>query len=187
MEDNKNKDINVDKDNKDKDKDTDNIIITQSELDKKIQQAIFTNSQNEKKKYEKELAKQKSLIGLDDQARLIEEKKQLEEQLAEFQMTNLKYETAKVLSNKGLNAEFVDFVVGKDAETTQANIDKLDKLFKAEVLKEVTKKINSTGTKNSNNSSTGEVTREQFKKMNIAERTAILKSNPELFKELSKK
>ena len=62
MEDNK--EINVDKDKDIDNKDNDTITISQAELDKKIQQAIYTNSQNEKKKYEKELAKQKSLIGL---------------------------------------------------------------------------------------------------------------------------
>ncbi|MDD4643545.1 MAG: DUF4355 domain-containing protein [Bacilli bacterium] len=184
MEDNKDKDVDV---NKDKDnKDTDNITITQAELDKKIQQAVITNSQNEKKKYEKELQRQKSLIGLDAQELLKAEKADLESQLTELQMTNLKYETIKVLSNKGLNTGFVDFVVGSDAETTQANIDKLDKLFKAEVLKEVTKRVSSTGTKNSNNSSSGAITKEQFRKMSIAEQTNLFNTDKELYIQLSK-
>ncbi len=181
MEDNKDN-INVDN----KDKDTDTITISQADLDKKIQQAIYVNSQNEKKKYEKELQRQKSLMEMDEQSRLIEEKKQLQEQLAEIQLTNLKYETAKVLNNKGMSAEFVDFVVGNDAETTQANIDKLDKLFKAEVLKEVSKRVTSTETKNSNNSNNNGITKEQFRKMSIAEQTKLFNSNPELYKQLTK-
>ena len=76
MEDNK--DVNVNnKDNKDN-KDNDTITISQAELDRKIQQAVLTNSQNEKKKYERELEKQKSLIGLDDKERLEAEKADLE-------------------------------------------------------------------------------------------------------------
>ncbi len=181
MEDNKDN-INVDN----KDKDTDTITISQADLDKKIQQAIYVNSQNEKKKYEKELQRQKSLMEMDEQSRLIEEKKQLQEQLAEIQLTNLKYETAKVLNNKGMSSEFVDFVVSNDAETTQANIDKLDKLFKAEVLKEVSKRVTSTGTKNSNNSNNSGITKEQFKKMSIAEQTQLFNENKELYMQLAK-
>lgn len=182
MEENKNINVDENKDNKD----NDTITISQAELDRKIQQAVLTNSQNEKKKYEKELAKQKSLIGLDDKQRLEEEKKQLEEQLADIQLTNLKYETAKVLNNKGMSAEFVDFVVSNDAETTQANIDKLDKLFKAEVLKEVSKRVTSTGTKNSNNSNNTGITKEQFRKMSIAEQTKLFNENKELYMQLTK-
>jgi hypothetical protein len=186
MEDNKDIDVNENKDKENKDNDT--ITISQADLDKKIQQAIYKNSQNEKKKYERELEKQKSLIGLDDKQRLEEEKKQLQEQLEEYKLTNIKLDTVKVLEKRGLSATLVDILVTTtDIEVVQANIDKLDKAFKQAVNNAVAKKINSTGTKNSNNSSTGEVTREQFKKMNIAERTAIFKSNPELFKELNKK
>ena len=93
MEDNKNVDVN-NKDNKDN-KDNDTITISQAELDRKIQQAVLTNSMNEKKKYERELEKQKSLIGLDDKQRLEEEKKQLEEQLEEYKLTNIKLDTVK--------------------------------------------------------------------------------------------
>ncbi|MDW5300632.1 MAG: DUF4355 domain-containing protein [Sedimentibacter sp.] len=182
MEDNKNVDVN----NKEADnKEINKIEITQEELDKKIQQAIYTNSQNEKKKYEKELQKQKSLMEMDEQSRLVEEKKQLEQQLAEIQLTNLKYETAKVLNNKGMSAEFVDFVVGNDTETTQANIENLDKLFKKAVSEEVSKRVTSTGTKNSNNSINGTMTKEQFRKMSIAEQTKLFNENPELYKQLT--
>ncbi len=180
MEENKKDDV-IEIENKE-----DTITISQQELDNKIQQAIYKNSQNEKKKYEKELQRQKSLMEMDEQSRLIEEKKMLEEQLAEIQLTNLKYETAKVLNNKGMSAEFVDFVVGNDAETTQANIDKLDKLFKAEVLKEVSKRVTSTGTKNSNNSNNSGITKEQFRKMSIAEQTELFNTNKELYMQLAK-
>ena len=186
MEDNK--EINVDnKDNKDN-KDNDTITISQAELDKKIQQAIYKNSQNEKKKYERELEKQKSLIGLDDKQRLEAEKADLQSQLEEYKLTNIKLDTVKVLEKRGLSATLVDILVTTtDIEVVQANIDKLDKAFKKCVADEVAKKVNPTGTKNSNNSNNNGITKEQFKKMNIAERTAIFKSNPELFRELNKK
>jgi len=185
MEDNKNVDVN-NKDNKDN-KDNDTITITQEELDRKIQQAIYKNSQNEKKKYEKELEKQKSLIGLDEQERLKAEKADLESQLAEYKLTNIKLDTVKVLEKRGLSADLVDFVVlSTDIDEVQANIDKLDKAFKKCVADEVAKKVNPTGTKNSNNSNNNGITKEQFKKMSIAEQTELFNNNKDLYMQLIK-
>ena len=185
MEDNKNVDVN-NKDNKDN-KDNDTITITQEELDRKIQQAIYKNSQNEKKKYEKELEKQKSLIGLDEQERLKAEKADLEQQLAEYKLTNIKLDTIKVLEKRGLSAELVDFVVlSTDVEEVQANIEKLDKLFKKSVADEVAKRVGSTTTKNSNNSNNNGITKEQFRKMSIAEQTELFNTNKELYMQLAK-
>ena len=187
MEDNKNVDVN-NKDNKDNDnKDIDTVTITQSDLDKMIQQAIYTNSQNEKKKYEKELAKQKSLIGLDDKQRLEAEKADLESQLAEYKLTNIKLDTVKVLEKRGLSADLVDFVVlSTDVDKVQANIEKLDKAFKKSVADEVAKKVNPTGTKNSNNSNSNGITKEQFRKMSIAEQTELFNTNKDLYMQLVK-
>lgn len=185
MEEIKNVDVN-NKDNKDN-KDNDTITISQAELDRKIQQAVLTNSQNEKKKYEKELAKQKSLIGLDDKQRLEEEKKQLEEQLEEYKLTNIKLDTVKVLEKRGLSADLVDILVtSTDIEVVQANIDKLDKAFKQAVNDAVAKRVTSTGTKNSNNSNNNGITKEQFRKMSIAEQTQLFNENKELYMQLAK-
>lgn len=181
MEENKKDDV-IEIENKE-----DTITISQQDLDKKIQQAIYTNSQNEKKKYEKELAKQKSLIGLDDKQRLETEKADLMEQLEEYKLTNIKLDTVKILEKRGLSAELLDILVtSTDIEVVQANIDKLDKAFKQAVNDAVAKKINSTGTKNSNNSNTNGITKEQFKKMSIAEQTELFNNNKELYLQLVK-
>ena len=185
MEDNK--EINVDKDKDIDNKDNDTITISQAELDKKIQQAIYTNSQNEKKKYEKELAKQKSLIGLDDKQRLEAEKADSQSQLEEYKLTNIKLDTVKVLEKRGLSADLVDFVcLSTDIEVVQANIDKLDKAFKQAVNDAVAKRVTSTGTKNSNNSNNNGITKEQFRKMSIAEQTKLFNENKELYMQLAK-
>jgi hypothetical protein len=172
MEDNKN--INVDE-NKDKDI----ITISQADLDKKIQQAIYTNSQNEKKKYEKELEKQKSLIGLDDKQRLEQEKKDLEEQLAEYKLTNIKLDTVKVLEKRGLSADLVDFVcLNTNVDEVQANIDKLDKFFKQSVKAEVEKRLGSTTPKTSN-VGFGEMTKEKLAKLPYDQQMTYLKEHPD--------
>ena len=91
------------------------------------------------------------------------------------------------MEKRGLSADLVDFVVlSTDIDEVQANIDKLDKAFKKCVADEVAKKVNPTGTKNSNNSNNNGITKEQFKKMSIAEQTELFNNNKDLYMQLIK-
>ena len=109
---------------------------------------------------------------------------ELEEQLAAFMIEKNKSELKSVLSSRGLSAEFADIVnIGDDIEAAQANIDKLDKLFKAAVKAEVERRLATTGGNvrgNGTNSGT-ELTKEAAKKMSIAEMSKLAKEQPELF------
>lgn len=155
--------------------------LLQKESDKRVSQALKT----QQKKYEKQL----SLSKLDGDEREKAEKDsriaELEEQLAQFQVERNRSELKSVLSARGLSAEFADIInISDDIEASQANIDKLDKLFKAAVKAEVEKRLAGSAPKGNGGSSTGEVTREQFKQMSLSEQSALYKSNPELYKKL---
>ena len=65
----------------------------------------------------------------------------------------------------------------------KSNIDKLEKAFKASVKAEVEKRLNSSSPKR-NLSNDGNITKEQFKKMNIKQQADLYKNNPELYKQL---
>ena len=156
------------------------LALLQSETDKRVSQALKT----QQKKYEKQL----SLSKLDGDERAKAEKDnriaELEEQLALFQKEKNKSELKSVLSSRGLSAEFADIVsISDDIEASQANIDKLDKLFKAAVKAEVEKRLAGNAPKG-NSASSAELTKESAKKMSIAEMNALAKSNPELFNKL---
>ena len=136
------------------------------------------------KKYEKQL----SLSKLDGDERAKAEKDnriaELEEQLAQFQIERNKSELKSVLSSRGLSAEFADIIsIGDDIEAAQANIDKLDKLFKAAVKAEVEKRL-AGNTPKGNGSSPAEITKETAKKMSMAELNDLANKNPELFNKL---
>jgi hypothetical protein len=138
----------------------------------------------QQKKYEKQL----SLSKLDGDERAKAEKDnriaELEEQLALFTIERNKSELKSVLSSRGLSAEFADIVaISDDIETSQANIDKLDKLFKAAVKAEVEKRLAGNAPKG-NGSAPAEITKEAAKKMSMAELQALEKTNPELFNKL---
>lgn len=156
------------------------LALLQSETDKRVSQALKT----QQKKYEKQL----SLSKLDGDERAKAEKDnriaELEEQLAAFQIERNKSELKSVLASRGLSAEFADIVaISDDIEASQANIDKLDRLFKAAVKAEVEKRLAGNAPKG-NGGSTAEITKEAAMKMSMAELNALEKSNPELFKKL---
>lgn len=157
------------------------LALLQSETDKRVTAALKT----QQKKYEKQL----SLSKLDGDERAKAEKDnriaELEEQLAQFQIERNRSELKSVLSSRGLSAEFADIVaINDDIEASQANIDKLDKLFKAAVKAEVEKRLAGSAAPKGNGGTVGEVTKDSAKKMSLAQLAQLKKSNPELYNNL---
>lgn len=156
------------------------LKLIQSETDKRVNQALAT----QKKKYEKQL----SLSKLDDEARAQAEKDnriaELEEMITQMNIANNKSELKSVLSSRGLSAEFADIInITDDIEASQANIDALDKLFKAAVKAEVEKRLAGNAPKG-NGGNSAELTKESAKKLSMAEMNELSRTNPELFAKL---
>ena len=157
------------------------LKLIQAEADRRTNQALA----KQKKEYERKL----SLSNLDENERAKAEKDnriaELEEQLAQFQIERNKSELKSVLSSRGLSAEFADIInISDDIEAAQANIDKLDKLFKAAVKAEVEKRL-AGNTPKGNGSSPAEITKETFKKMSLNELAKLMETNSELYNKLS--
>ena len=158
------------------------MALLQSETDKRVTAALKT----QQKKYEKQL----SLSTLDGDEREKAEKDsriaELEEQLAQFQIEKNKSELKSVLGARGLSAEFADIIsISDDITASQANIDKLDKLFKDAVKAEVEKRLAGNAPKGNGSNITGEITKEQFRQMPLSQQSALYKDNPELYKKLT--
>lgn len=156
------------------------MALLQSESDKRVTAAL----KKQQAKYEKQL----SLSKLDGDERAKAEKDnriaELEEQLAQFTIERNRSELKSVLSSRGLSAEFADIIaINDDIETSQANIDKLDKLFKAAVKAEVEKRLAGNAPKG-NGASPAEITKESAMKMSMAELNELSVKNPELFNKL---
>ena len=163
------------------------LKLIQSESDKRVSEALKT----QQKKFEKELNKQKSLVGLDEQARLKAEQEQkisdLQEELSKYKLANTKAEISKVLNNRGLDANLVDFVVtSEDTDECLEKIETLDKIFKAMLKKEIDSRLKSNSPKNSIGLDSN-ITKEQFQKMSLAEQSALAKNNKTLYDELIKR
>lgn len=154
--------------------------LLQSEADKRVTAAL----KKQQAKYEKQL----SLSKLDGSEREKAEKDnriaELEEQLQAFQIERNKSELKSVLSARGLSAEFADIVViNDDIEQAQANIDKLDRLFKAAVKAEVEKRLAGNAPRG-NGANPAEMSKENAKKLSLAELQKLKKTNPELYNNL---
>lgn len=159
------------------------LALIQSESDKRVAQALKT----QQRKFEQKL----SLSQLDGDEREKAEKdqkiKELEEQLAEFQIEKNRSELKSVLSSRGLSAEFADILaVSDDIEAAQANIDKLDKLFKAAVKSEVEKRIGGDVPNGNGGGSKAPMTKEEFLKLPMAEMQRLLDGNPTYYNNLLK-
>ena len=156
------------------------LKLLQSETDKRVNQALAT----QQKKYEKLLIFSK--LDGDERAKAEKDNRiaELEEQLALFTIERNKSELKTVLSSRGLSAEFADIInINDDIEASQANIDKLDKLFKAAVKAEVEKRL-AGNTPKGNGGTPAEITKDAALKMSMAELQALEKNNPELFNKL---
>lgn len=157
------------------------LRLIQAESDKRVTQALATAQ----KKFDKQL----SLSKLDDNARLQAEKddriSELEQQLAAYQVEKNRSELKSVLSSRGLSAEFADIIVISDnIEESQSNIDKLDKLFKAAVRNEVEKRLAGNAPKGNGVADPTTITKEQARKMSLAELTKLSQTNPEIYNQL---
>ena len=157
------------------------MALIQSETDKRVSQALKT----QQKKYEKQL----SLSKLDDNEREKAEKDnriaELEEQLQAFHIERNRSELKSVLSSRGLSAEFADIImINDDIETSQANIDKLDKLFKAAVKAEIEKRLAGGIAPKGNGNGAKALTKEDVRKMSVAELAKLKQTNPELYNNL---
>lgn len=155
--------------------------LLQSESDKRVSAAL--------KKQQAKFDKQLSLTKLDGDEREKAEKDnriaELEQQLAEFQIERNRSELKSVLASRNLSAEFADIIaINDDIEASQANIDKLDKLFKAAVKAEVEKRLAGNAPKGNSGGAPTEITKEVAQKMSMAELNKLAETQPELFNKL---
>ena len=109
---------------------------------------------------------------------------ELEQKEKDFAIAQNKVEAMKVMSNRHLPVEFIDYIVAEDAETMMNNITTFEKMFNSAVADAVANKIASPAPKTGSAKQTG-LTREEFKKLSISQQAEIYRTNPELYKQLS--
>lgn len=161
------------------------LALIQKEADKRVTQAL----KKQQAKFEKAQSEAEKLRTMDEtQRKEYEFQQKLEEfeaQKREFTITQNKLEASKVMAERGLPIQFVDYIVAEDADTMLENITTFEMAFKSAVADAVSAKI-ATGTpKGATSTKQTGLTKEQFKKMSVSQQSELYSTNPQLFKELS--
>ena len=159
--------------------------LLQREGDRRVSSAL----NKQKKEFEKQVAESEKLKAMDENQRKEYEYSQklqeLEAREREFAIAQNKLEATKVLANRELPIEFVDYIVAEDADTMMENITIFERAFKSAVADAVAKKIASPAPKNGSAKQTG-MTKEEFRKLNVAQQTEIYRTNPELYNQMTR-
>ena len=158
-------------------------MLLQRESDRRVSEAL---KKAEKKNAEKVKEAQK-LAQMNENEKFQYELEQREKAIAEKEkalaLAENKNIASKILADKGLSLDLVDFVIAEDAETMNSNIRLLDKAFKDSVKREVEKRLGSSAPKK-NLPPDETITKEKAKKMSIIERQNLLTNNPALYNQL---
>lgn len=175
------------------------VTYTQEEFEKRLQQesdrrvtsALKTAREKWQKEYEEKLEREKSeaeeLAKLSaterERKKLEKERKQLESDRAAFDRDRLELQVVKELANEGLDARFSKFLMGKDAETSNANIQSFKEVFASAVESAVKERI---GGRPPQASTAHEQEENPFAKetFNLTKQAELLKNNPDLYNEL---
>ena len=164
--------------------------FTQDEVDKMISKRLQRERKDIEAKIEAERKQAEELAKLSEQekaSKLLELKeKELNDKIKAFENEKLLNETSKQLASKNLPIEFAEMLKGNDAEKTFENIQLFEVKFNEAVEKVVTERLRGNVPKTTTSSSVASITKEQFNKMDLAQRQKLFNDNRELYNELSK-
>ena len=159
--------------------------LLQKESDRRVSSAL----KKQQKEFEKKTAEADRLRDMDESQRkeyeFTQRLQELENKEREFAIAQNKLEATRVMANRELPIEFVDYIVAEDAETMMENITTFERAFKAAVADAVAKKIASPAPKSSSAKQSG-MTKEEFRKLSIAQQTEIFRTNPELYRQMTR-
>ena len=157
--------------------------LLQREADRRVSSSL----KKQQKEFENKMAEADRLKAMDDNQRKEYEYNQklqeLEQREKDFAVAQNKLEATKVMANRGLPVEFVDYIVAEDAETMLEYINVFDRAFKSAVSDAVSKKISNPSPKQGAAQQTG-MTREDFKKLNISQQAELYRTNPKLYEQM---
>ena len=162
-------------------------VYTEDEVNRLADQRVSQARSRWDKETTKKVSQAEKLAAMsqEDQYKFKLEQKEaeLEAKEREFTLRDNKIAAMKVLSDKEIPADLVDFVVHEDADTMKANIDKLDKFIKQAVAAQVTKRLASPTPKAGLSTST-EVNKDMFNNMSATQRQELFTSNRDLYNKL---
>lgn len=164
--------------------------FTQSQLDEIIQKEKAKAKRSAEKEYQAKMDEAEKLRKMNEvQKAEYEQEKQrayIAELEAKINRSGLEREASKMLSEGGIAVDdkILGLVVKDTAESTQEAVEGFVALVNDLADKKVGEKLKGKTPKKMEDTSAGEITKEQFNKMGYQSRNELLRNNPELYHKL---
>lgn len=164
--------------------------FTQSQLDEIIQKEKAKAKRSAEKEYQAKMDEAEKLRKMNEvQKAEYEQEKQrayIAELEAKINRSGLEREASKMLSEGGIVADdkILSIVVKDTAESTQEAVEGFVALVNELADKKVGEKLKGKTPKKMEDTSAGEITKEQFNRMGYQSRNELLQNNPELYHKL---
>lgn len=164
--------------------------FTQSQLDEIIQKEKAKAKRSAEKEYQAKMDEAEKLRKMNEvQKAEYEQEKQrayIAELEAKINRSGLEREASKMLSEGGIvvDDKILSIVVKDTAESTQEAVEGFVALVNELADKKVSEKLKGKTPKKMENTSAGEITKEQFNRMGYQSRNELLQNNPELYHKL---
>ena len=164
--------------------------FTQSQLDEIIQKEKAKAKRSAEKEYQAKMDEAEKLRKMNEVQKAEYEQEKQREYIAELEAkinrSGLEREASKMLSEGGIVADdkILSIVVKDTAESTQEAVEGFVALVNDLADKKVGEKLKGKTPKKMEDTSAGEITKEQFNKMGYQSRNELLRNNPELYHKL---
>lgn len=164
--------------------------FTQSQLDEIIQKEKAKAKRSAEKEYQAKMDEAEKLRQMNEAQKAEYEQEKQKAYIAELEAkinrSGLEREASKMLSEGGIAVDdkILGFVVKDTAESTQEAVEGFVALVNDLADKKVSEKLKGKTPKKMEDTSAGEITKEQFNKMGYQSRNELLQNNPELYHKL---
>ena len=164
--------------------------FTQSQLDEIIQKEKAKAKRSAEKEYQAKMDEAEKLRAMNETQKAEYEQEKQKAYIAELEAkinrSGLEREASKMLSEGGIvvDDKILSIVVKDTAESTQEAVEGFVALVNELADKKVGEKLKGKTPKKMEDTSAGEITKEQFNKMGYQSRNELLQNNPELYHKL---
>lgn len=164
--------------------------FTQSEVDELIKKRLAKQEKSFDKRMQEKLDEAEKLRAMNESQKAEYEQEKQRAYIAELEAkinrSGLEREASKMLSEGGVVADdkILGLVVKDTAEKTQEAVESFVALVNELADKKVGEKLKGKTPKKMEDTSAGEITKEQFNKMGYRSRNELLQNNPELYHKL---
>ena len=164
--------------------------FTQSEVDDLIKKRLAKQEKSFDKRMQEKLDEAEKLRQMNENQKAEYEQEKQRAYIAELEAkinrSGLEREASKMLSEGGIAVEnkILSLVVKDTAESTQEAVESFVALVNELADKKVSERLKGKTPKKMEDTSAGEITKEQFNRMGYQSRNELLQNNPELYHKL---